>query len=306
MAYKQNAGRDNLTNPNIAALIKPYEKGDLNKAIYSANKTIQDIKANGLGTAEPVEPISNPKLSAFRVRGTESYKNAVQPKGEDITSGDISKSFTKEGSDKKYPYLSSRFNTNPQVKDPINRNATQTMRQGSLLNDYRDSRTYADIEKTNQNRRAKTSYQNHPKIMKEAEKAAKLSYNISKDLTSAQSTGSESKMLSALNRAIASTSSNQYLRSHPAQVKRDGKWEKNDPVSYENASMVQRYVDRSRSGSKRQDNADIFRYGGQDLKRNINSGKYDLNTNSNSNKNINSSNIFKSKKKKDITSGFNF
>ena len=42
MAYKQNA-RDDLTNSNIAALTKPYEKGDLNKAIYSANKTIQDI-----------------------------------------------------------------------------------------------------------------------------------------------------------------------------------------------------------------------------------------------------------------------
>ena len=74
MAYKQNAGRDDLKNSNIAALTKPYKKGDLNKAIYSANKAIQNIKANGLGTAQPVEPISNPKLSTFRVRGTEPIK----------------------------------------------------------------------------------------------------------------------------------------------------------------------------------------------------------------------------------------
>ena len=55
-------------------------------------------------------------------------------------------------------------------------------------------------------------------------------------------------MLSALNQAITSTRSNQYLRSHPAQVKRNGNWEKNDPVSYENASMIQRYINRKPKG----------------------------------------------------------
>lgn len=309
MAYTQQFGRA-TTGGNgeplaEKGLITPtYKKGDFNKLAYEANKTVQDIEANGLGTLKPAEPLIDPKLSSFRVRGTESYKNAVQPKGEDITSGDISKGFTKEGPDRKYPHLSSRFNTNPQIKDPIKRNATQTMRQGALLNDYNDSRTYADIAKTEEDKRARSSFQNHPKIMKEAETAAKTSYKISNSLAKAQISGSESNMLSALNQAMNTTNENQYMRSHPAQVKRNGKWQKGDPVSYENASMVQRYVDRSVRGSKRQDNADVFRYAGQDLQKGITNGKFSLNSNNSSNSNINTNNLFKnSALTTDVTDG---
>ena len=298
MAYKQDFGRDDLTNLNISALTNgggdPPTKS-LRSTVYDANRLIQEIKDNPVPLSKPAERLANPELSSFRYRGTETYKDQVQPKNEglkDIYNNNAG-SFYKSKNDRQYPYLSSRFETNPQIKDFKKRNATKTMRSNAQITDYNDNRTYADIDKSEQDKRARESFNVHPKVMKQAETAAKTSYQISKNLAEAQVTGSESTMLSAINNAVSTTRNNPYMKSHAPEVKRDGVWEKSDPVSYENASMIQGYITKHKIGRGRQDNADTFRNVGQDLQKGITTGKFSLNSNSNSNTPTNSNNLFR-------------
>lgn len=307
MAYKQQFGRANVESAAINSLTgngNTTPTKSLRSTLYDANRTIQDIKNNGIGAQKPAERLTNPELSSFRYRGTETYKNAVAPKGEDAEVGNISGSFYKSKNDRQFPYLSSRLNTNPQIKDPIKRNTTQTMRSDAQITDYNDNRTYADIDKSDGDKRARGSFNVHPKVMKEAETAAKTSFKISKNLAKAQVTGSESTMLSAINNAVSTTRNDTYMKNHAPQVKKDGIWEKSDPVSYENASMIQRYIDKSKGGTKRQDNADTFRNVGQDLQKAKTNNKFSLNSNSTSSTPVNSNNLFRNERfATDITSG---
>lgn len=315
MAYKQDAGRDDLTNLNISALTNgggdPPTKS-LRSTVYDANRLIQEIKDNPVPLSKPAERLANPELSSFRFRGTEAYKDQVQPKNEglkDIYNNNPG-SFYKSKNDRQYPFLSSRFNTNPQIKDQIKRNPSQEMRQDVVFGDNYDARTIAEKEKTEGDKRARGSFNVAPKVMKEAETAARTSYQISKDLAEAQVTGSESTMLSAINNAVSTTRNDTYMKSHAPQVKRDGIWEKSDPVSYENASMIQGYINKHKIGSGRQDNVDAFRNVGQDLEKAKTNNKFSLNSNNSSNSNINTNNLFKnSALTTDITDGkkrFNF
>jgi hypothetical protein len=311
MAYKQDAGRDDLTNLNIAALTnegdtKPTKS--LRSTLYDANRFIQEVKENPVPLSKPAERLVNPELSSFRYRGTETYKDEVQPKNEGLIDkyNNIAGSFYKSKNDRSYPYLSSRFNTNPQIKDPIKRNPSQIMRQEVVFGDNYDARTIAEKEKTEGDKRARGSYKQHPEIMKEAEKAAKTSFQISRNLANAQISGSESTMLSAINKAVTTTQSDPYMRSHAPQIKNQKTkvWEKSDPISYENASMIQRYINKSKQGTERQNNADTFRNVAQDLQKGITSGKFDLNSNNSSNSNINTNNLFKnSALTTDVTDG---
>ena len=316
MAYKQDAGRDDLTNLNISALTNgggdPPAKS-LRSTVYDANKLIQDIEDNPVPLSKPAERLINPELSSFRFRGTEAYKDQVQPKNEglkDIYNNNPG-SFYKSKNDRQYPFLSSRFETNPQIKDPIKRNTTQTMRSDAQITDYNDNRTYADIDKSDGDKRARGSFNVHPKVMKEAETAAKTSFKISKNLAEAQVTGSESTMLSAINNAVSTTRNDTYMKNHAPQVKKDGIWEKSDPVSYENASMIQGYITKHKIGSGRQDNVDTFRNVGQDLQKARTNNKFSLNSNNSSNSKTTTNNLFKnSALTTDVTDGkkkrFNF
>ena len=313
MAYKQNAGRDDLTNPNISALTNGggnQPTKSLRSTVYDANRLIQEVKDNPVPLSKPAERLANPELSSFRFRGSSAYEDAVLPKGEDRKTGDVVGGFNPGGVDKKYPYLSSRLNTNPDIKDPVDRNPSQKMRQEVVFGDNYDARTIAEKEKTEGDKRARGSFNVVPKVMKEAETAAKTSYRISKDLAKAQVTGSESTMLSAINNAVSTTQNDTYMRSHAPQVKRDGIWEKSDPVSYENASMIQRYINKHKIGRGRQDDADTFRNVGQDLEKAKTNNKFSLNSNNSSNSKITANNLFKSPiLTTDITSGkkrFNF
>tara|TARA_B110000259_G_C13971187_1_gene384791 strand:+ start:367 stop:1323 length:957 start_codon:yes stop_codon:yes gene_type:complete len=318
MAYKQDAGRDDLTNPNISALTNgggdPPTKS-LRSTVYDANRFIQEVKDNPVPLSEPAERLANPELSSFRFRGTEAYKDQVQPKNEglkDIYNNNPG-SFYKSKNDRQYPYLSSRFNTNPQIKDPIRRNTTQEMRQKVSFSDNLDDRTYADIDKTEGDKRARGSFNVHPKVMKEAETAAKTSFKLSKDLAEAQVTGSESTMLAAINNAVSTTRNDTYMKNHAPQVKnqKTGVWEKSDPVSYENASMIQGYITKHKIGSGRQDDVDTFRNVGQDLQKARTNNKFSLNSNNSSNSKTTANNLFKnSALTTDVTDGkkkrFNF
>ena len=111
-------------------------------------------------------------------------------------------------------------------------------------------------------------------------------------------------MLSAINNAVSTTRNDTYMKNHAPQVKKDGIWEKSDPVSYENASMIQRYIDKSKGGTKRQDNADTFRNVGQDLQKAKTNNKFSLNSNSTLSTPVNSNNLFRNERfATDITSG---
>ncbi len=185
MAYKQQFGRANVESAAINSLTgndKPTPTKSLRSTVYDANRLIQDIKDNPVPLSKPAERLANPELSSFRFRGTEAYKDQVQPKNEglkDIYNNNPG-SFYKSKNDRQYPYLSSRFETNPQIKDPIKRNTTQTMRSNAQISRSSDDRTYADIDKSAGDKRARGSFNVHPKVMKEAETAAKTSFKISR------------------------------------------------------------------------------------------------------------------------------
>ena len=309
MAYKQQFGRANVESAAINSLTgngNTTPTKSLRSTVYDANRLIQEIKDNPVPSSKPAERLTNPELSSFRFRGTEAYKDQVQPKNEglkDIYNNNPG-SFYKSKNDRKYPFLSSRFETNPQIKDPIKRNTSQVMRQQVVFGDNYDARTIAEKEKTEGDKRARGSFNVHPKVMKQAETAARTSYQISKDLAEAQVTGSESTMLSAINNAVSTTRNDPYMKNHAPQVKRNGVWEKSDPVSYENASMIQGYITKHKIGRGRQDNVDAFRNVGQDLEKAKTNNKFSLNSNSTSNTPVNSNNLFRNERfATDITSG---
>tara|TARA_R110002167_G_scaffold173474_2_gene372054 strand:+ start:207 stop:1148 length:942 start_codon:yes stop_codon:yes gene_type:complete len=307
MAYKQDAGRDNLTNLNIAALTNgggdPPTKS-LRSTVYDANRLIQEVKDNPVPLSKPAERLANPELSSFRFRGSSAYEDAVLPKGESRKTGDVVGGFNPEGVDKKYPYLSSRLNTNPSIKDFKKRNTTKTMRSDAQITDYNDNRTYADIDKSEQDTRARESFNVTPALMKEAEKGAKTSFKISQVLANSQVSGSESDGNEAITKALQMRQDDKYLRSHSAYIKRDGQWEKNDAIKYENDAMMNRYIKKFNYGIQRQDNADTFRNVGQDLQKARTNNKFSLNSNNSSNSQITANNLFKNQAlTTDITSG---
>lgn len=157
MAYKQNAGRDDLTNLNISALTNGTDpngttRNDLNKTLYQANETIQDVKANGIGTLKPAEALVNPTLSTFRPRGQDAYKSTILSPNKDIAEfpGGVPASFSKgKGST---PYLNSRFIVNPPQKS----NIANTMEEQQSV-DVRKSigKNSLDVEQYNKVQQAK-------------------------------------------------------------------------------------------------------------------------------------------------------
>ena len=307
MAYKQNAGRDDLTNPNISALTNGggnQPTKSLRSTVYDANRLIQEVKDNPVPLSKPAERLANPELSSFRFRGSSAYEDAVLPKGEDRKTGDVVGGFNPGGVDKKYPYLSSRLNTNPDIKDPVDRNPSQKMRQEVVFGDNYDARTIAEKEKTEGDKRARESFNVTPALMKEAERGAKTSFKISQVLAQAQVSGSESDATGGMRKALQMRQDDKYLRSHSAYIKRNGQWEKNDAIKYENDNMMNRYISKFNYGIKRQDNADTFRNVGQDLEKAKTNNKFSLNSNSTSGTPVNSNNLFRNERfATDITSG---
>ena len=165
MAYKQQFGRANVESAQINSLTnntptdpKRLTRNDINKTMYQANKTIQDVKANGLGTLKPAETLYNPDLSAtmnastlIRPRGTEAYKNAILSPNKDIAEfpQGVPASFSKgEG---RTPYLNSRFNVNP----PRKSNIANTMEENQSL-DVRTARIGQNKPDVNQYKRVNT------------------------------------------------------------------------------------------------------------------------------------------------------
>ena len=293
MAYKQNFGRDNLTNPDIAALTKP---SDFNKALYESSRNVQ----NTLNTDQSSGVLSNPKLTTFRPRGNDMYAQSLKD------ANVIEPSFTEEpsnGDNSRYKFLSSRFLINPSRSDFADRQTDNTYGDGQREG---GATTISEDKRTLENARAGRAYFGVRKTLKEAEQGAKVSANISENVQRAKETLNENLFKASIETARSDMRADPFLRrtlpvkTHPTT----GKKIINDEVSYANASMLQNYINQSRNATKAQNTSDKLKFITQDFAKDKASGKFSLNSNNSSNSNINTNNLFKnSTLTTDVTDG---
>ena len=301
MAYKQQFGRANVESAGVNYLTgnnkeNPPANPGLNKTLYEANKAIQEIKSDPLGRnqAKENEILSSPKLSTFRPRGSEMYAQSLK------NADTIQPSFTNEksnGNSSRYNFLSSRFLINPKVSDPMNRSRVQR-EEGAT--------TISENKKTLEDTRAKRGYSGVRATLKEAEQGAKVSAEISKNLQAGKETLNENLFKASIETARSDMRSDPFLRNtrpvitHPVT----GKQVISDRASYQNASMVQNYINQSQNATTAQNTSDKLGFIKQDLKKNKADGKFSLNSNSTSSTPVNSSNLFRNERfVTDITSG---
>lgn len=199
----------------------------------------------------------------------EELKDKFRPRGSNAFSSSLSEnaiqnSFTKEGDNRKYPYLSSRFLINPELD-----NFQENYADRGNLNSIRE-----DKDKLQQSRARRGVFGNK-KYLESLEEAAKISSKIGKNLSKAlvesvqdkTSSGSEEAMSRAIFDAQAATrdKNNPWeLRRGPIRDPRSGNYIDNDP-SYQNAYMIDEYNTARRKAVDAQDAAeyyqDFFRYG---------------------------------------------
>ena len=194
--------------------------------------------------------------------GSDKYKESLKGKG---PRSYTPSSFTKEGSDRKYPYLSSRFLINPEVNDF--QELTELEKQ-DLYNRDKASTVREDL-RTLQQSRASRGISGNPKILEAYEKAARSSSKIGDNLRKARmeaaATGNEQVLSDAIFAAQEKMLENEILRRRPA-LDRDGNYMDNDP-SYQNALMIDRYNNARRDAEAAQDASDYYRTLKYKLKR---------------------------------------
>lgn len=236
--------------------------GGFNAAMYESDKFLKKVKADPLGA-------DLTKVNTFRPRGKDAYSNSLK---DDTV---IEPSFTNEGDDSSYEYLSSRFNINPTINDPMERG---NLRNRGSSNTVSSRNTVAQDLKNKQDNDAKLGYTGVKQTLKEANQGAKVSADISKNLATAKATGSESNLKSAIETARTDMSNDKFLRStRPVRTNpRTGKTEVSNQASYRNARMVQDFIDQSQTATKRQNSSDRLRFTKNDLDANVKRGKYDL------------------------------
>ena len=305
MAYTQKAGRANVESAAINYLTNsnqedPPASAGFNKALYESSKNVRDITSNALSTNQSSEALSNPKLSTFRPRGSAMYAQSL--KNADV----IQPSFTNEksnGNSSRYNFLSSRFLINPKVSDPMNRSRDNTYGSGQR---EEGATTISEGKKTLEDTRAKRGYSGVRATLKEAEQGAKVSANISKNLQTGKETLNENLFKASIETARSDMRSDPFLKNTRPVIKHPvtGKQVISDRASYQNASMVQNYINQSQNATTAQNTSDKLKFIGQDFKKDKADGKYSLNSNSNSNTPVNSNNLFRNERfATDITSG---
>ena len=256
MAYKQKPGRGNSpkTGKNIpldmkSPLSQIASAGDLNRAAYEAEKFLKNIKNDPFGQNKSADL----ELPVFRYRGKEAFNQSLKD------SDYIQPSFTKEGSDPKYRYLSSRFEINPEIKDFRARSGYDRGRLSSR----------SDDNKKLQDAIAKRAYTGVDQTLKEAEEGARVSANIYENLQKARETGNEANLKNAIENARATMREDKFLRSTKPVITHPDTGETiiNDQAAYANARMIQDFINQSREATKRQNAADRFRWEREDFAR---------------------------------------
>lgn len=242
--------------------------GDLNKTIYEAKKTLASIKADPLGKNQS----TSTELPTFRYRGKDAFAQSL--KDDKV----IQPSFTDQGDNSRYKYLSSRFNINPTINDPMQQNNLRN--HGAPTGSNISRNTIAQDIKNKQDNDAKYGYSGVKETLKEANQGAKVSANISKNLQTAKATGSESNLKSAIETARTDMRNDKFLRStRPVRTNpRTGKTEISNQAAYLNARTVQDYINQSQTATKRQNSADNLRFMKDDFDKDVKSGKYKIST----------------------------
>lgn len=144
--------------------------------------------------------------------GDKKKKITLQEQSADIQSRvkNIGSPFHKTSG--KYPYLSSRFVVNSDIRDPFKRNI-----QPNASNAY----TLSQEDKMRRDREARRSYNGPPKYLKSAEKAAKAAskistnlnkaiYSASKTLASGDANAADDMVVNAVNAAKQSFKKDVY------------------------------------------------------------------------------------------------
>jgi len=160
---------------------------------------------------------------------------------------------------RKYPYLSSRYLINPEIKDPLVRDLTSSKRK---------------TEKTLMDARANRGISGNPSILKEYEKLAKYSSKIGEDLRKAISSNpTENQMSDAIFDAIEAT----YDPNGPASIRTNINAEgMEDHPATRNAYMIDEYNKARINAVKAQDEADYYRdYFGKRARRPLKNNYFD-------------------------------
>lgn len=189
-------------------------------------------------------------------RGKDTFKKSLQQG----PSSNIDKAFEKNkrdlyGNKNKYPYLSSRFLINPDVKDPFDRGRRD------------DMNTMRDQERVLQQTRAKRGISGPSELLEDYETAAQVSSRIGDDLLSAQELGDEQGMSQAVFDAQRRMQADKMLNTRNLQ--RRPKPGENfgdeftgdyiDGVAYKNARMIDDFNRARSAGVSAQDLSDFAR-----------------------------------------------
>ena len=160
---------------------------------------------------------------------------------------------------RQYPYLSSTYLINPEVKDPFERELTPSIRK---------------TEKTLADARANRGIRGNPAYLKAMEKAAKYSSKISNDLREARYANlSEDQMSDAIFDAIDAT----YDPDGPPElrVNVNAPGMENDPAT-RNVRMIDEYNTLRTNAVKAQDQADYYKdYFGKRARRPLKNNYFD-------------------------------
>jgi hypothetical protein len=160
---------------------------------------------------------------------------------------------------RKYPYLSSRYLINPDVKDPLVRNLTPSQRK---------------TEKVTMDSRANRGVFGNPEYLKSLEEVAKYSSKIGKNLNEARfNNPSENEMSDAIFDALEATYDPEGPSSMRLNVNAPGM---EDHPATRHARMLDQYNNARTNAVKAQDEADYYRdYFGKRAKRPLKDNYFD-------------------------------
>ena len=189
-------------------------------------------------------------------RGKDTFKKSLQQGPSSHTNKAFSKNKLDEyGNKNKYPYLSSRFIVNPEIKDPFNRGKRD------------DMNTMRDKERVLQQTQARRGISGPSSLLEDYEASAKISSKIGDDLLDAQQMGDERGMSQAVLDAQRRMQADKMLNTRNLQ--RRPKPGENfgdeftgdyiDNVAYKNARMIDDFNNARLAGISAQDLSDFAR-----------------------------------------------
>jgi hypothetical protein len=189
-------------------------------------------------------------------RGKDTFKKSLQQGPSSNTNRAFSKNKRDEyGNKNQYPYLSSRFIINPQIKDPMDRGSRD------------DMDTVTDQERVLQQSQARRGIRGPSSLLEDYEAGAKISSQIGDDLSDAQQLGDERGMSQAVYDAQRRMQADKMLNTRNIQRKpKPGEkfgdeftGDYIDNVAFKNATMIDEFNNARVAATTAQDLSDFAR-----------------------------------------------